>query len=416
MRIAIIGGGSAYAPGLIRAFAGESAHFRGSHLALTDVNAEALALVGNLGKKLVATSGLSVSTHRERKAAIDGADIVLTTFRHGGLHARALDERIPLEFSVLGQETIGPGGFFFAQRTLPVMRDIAMEMEAYAPDATLVNYTNPTQIVAEAMARFTRTRTLSICDQVDDDRIHLARALGVEPSAIQLKARGVNHATWSSECRIEGQDGVPIIADHAEAWAERPDIPVRVRRQALLTAAYGAVPNGYLPYYYFRDESVAEAKLLRRTRAEVIADELPGIYAHFREQAARDVPVLTQGRGAAVFGDFAVHVIKAITSEHPTELTLNLANRGNPIPDLDEARIVEVPCQVVGRHITPIPQPPFTNAQGALIRALADYQAAAAEAIWASDPDAEVRALTANPLVLSRTLAQSLLKRRQEAG
>ena len=415
MKIAIIGGGSAYAPGLVQAFAADAASFAGCELALMDVAGPELEIVQRLATRLLEKSDLRVSATTDRVRAIEGADVVLTTFRQGGLAARHLDESVPLAFGVIGQETIGPGGFFFAMRTLSVIRAIAGEVAAHAPDALVVNYTNPTQIVAEALTRFTTVRSVAICDQTDDDRVHLAAALGLEPHAIELVSRGVNHATWSSTCRIAGEDGGERIAAAADDLAARADVAPRVRRQAALTRAFGSVPNGYLPYYYYRDESVAEARAAQRTRAQTIAAELPAMYRHFAEQALAERPRLSGGRGGSVFGDFAVRVIRAFTSGGTATLTLNVAN-GGALPDLDPERIVEVPCRIEGGVATPLPQPRFASDTVGLIRMLADYQAAAAEAIWAGDPEALERALAANPLVVSLTQARALLRARAEAA
>ena len=414
MKIAIIGGGSAYAPGLLQAFAADATTFAGCELALMDVAAAELEVVHRLGTRLLERSDLRVSATTERVRAIEGADVVLTTFRQGGLAARHLDESVPLAFDVIGQETIGPGGFFFAMRTLPVMRAIADEVQAHAPDAMIVNYTNPTQIVAEALTRFTGVRSVAICDQTDDDRVHLAAALGVMPGEIELVSRGVNHATWSSACTVAGDDGVARIAAAAASLEARGDVPPRVRRQAALTRAYGSVPNGYLPYYYCRDESVAEARAATRTRAQTIAAALPAMYRHFEEQARAPEVHLRAGRGGSVFGDFAVRVIGAFVSGTAATLTLNVPN-GDALGDLDPERVVEVPCRIEAGHATPLPQPRFSADTVGLVRMLADYQAAAAEAIWEGDPAAMERALAANPLVVSLTRARALLRARAEA-
>ena len=430
MKIAIIGGGSAYAPGLLTAFAAEAAAFPDAELALMDIAAPELEIVHALGLRLLEGSGLRLSATTEQRRALDGAELVLTTFRQGGLAARALDERVPLAFGVIGQETIGPGGFFFAMRTLPVMRGIAADLAAVSPAAVIVNYTNPTQIVAEAMARFTRVPTIAICDQTDDDRVHLAPALGVAPTAIELEAAGVNHATWSTTFRVEGTDGIVRLDAAGDAIAARPDVSPRVKRQVALARAYGRVPNGYLPYYYEREASLADARATPRTRAEVIEAELPAMYRHFAEQARAAVPRLTQGRGGSVFGDFAVRVLKALATGERTRLTLNVRNDGAlapggplhgttpgrvALPDLDPERIVEVPCTVAGGRIMAEPQTRFPRDTVGLLRMLADYQAAAAEAIWAEDPGAIERALASNPLVLSLPLARDLLRARAAA-
>jgi 6-phospho-beta-glucosidase len=415
VKIAIIGGGSAYAPGLLQSFAADAPSFAGAELALMDVAGPELAVVHRLGRRLLEGTGLHLSATTDRPRALEGADFVLTTFREGGLPARHLDESVPLEFGILGQETIGPGGFFFAMRTLRVMRSIADDLATWAPAAVVVNYPNPTQIVAEAMARHTRVPCIAICDQSDDDRVHLAAALGVAPTAIALESVGLNHATWSTTCTVDGEDGVARIAAASARVQTRAEVAPRVKRQFLLTEAFGRVPNGYLPYYYDRNAAVAEARAAGRTRAQAIAAELPAMYRHFDEQARADVPRLTHGRGGSVFGDFAVRVLRALATGAPTRLTLNVRNDG-ALPDLDPERIVEVPCEVVGGRATPLAQGRFSRDTVGLLRMLADYQAAAADAIWADDPAAMERALAANPLVVSLTLARDLLRARTAAG
>lgn len=415
MKIAIIGGGSAYAPGLIQAFAEEAEAFAGAELALMDVAAPELDVVHRLGRRLVDGRDLSVTATTDRARAIEGADLVLTTFRQGGLAARRLDERVPLEHGVIGQETIGPGGFFFAMRTLPVMREIAGEMSRLAPRATLVNYTNPTQIVAEAMTRFTDVRCVAICDQADDDRVHIAHALDLRPGDVELEAAGVNHATWSTRCRIEGDDGVGRMIDEYPRVQARADVPARTKRQFELTRRFGQVPNSYLQYYYFADATLNEARAADRTRAEAIAAELPGHYRHFAQQADAERPRLQRGRGGSVFGDFAVRVLRALATGEVARLTLNVPNTGRAVPDLDEERIVEVPCTVDGGRIVPEPQDRLAADRRGLIRMLADYQAAAADAIWSGDPMGVTNALASNPLVGSIPRAKALLDARSEA-
>lgn len=416
MKIAIIGGGSAYAPGLLQAFAAEAETFDGAELALMDVAAEELGIVHLLGRRLLEGTEIEVTATTDRVAAIDGATYVLTTFREGGLAARHLDEAVPLEYGVIGQETIGPGGFFFAMRTIPVMKAIADEITRWAPDATLLNYTNPTQIVAEALTRHTDIRCIAICDQTEDDRVHIAEALGLSPADIRLEGAGLNHATWSTTCEIEGSDGVERMIHACDHVRARDDVSPRTKRQFELTRRFGRVPNSYLQYYYQREETVAEARRAKQTRAEAIAARLPGYYRHFREQAAADRPNLTEGRGGSVFGDFAVRALRTLASGERARLTLNVPNQDRVFPNFAAERVVEVPCILDRGQISPEPQEPLPADQVALIAMLAEYQAAAADAIWSEDLDALPRALATNPLVVSLTLADDLLAARRSAG
>lgn len=409
-KIAIIGGGSAYAPGLINAFIQHTAHFDGAELALMDIAAPELAIVQQLGQKLAATAGanLTITATTNQQAAIAGADYVLTTFRQGGFQARRLDERIPLHFGVIGQETIGPGGFFFAMRTLPVIKQVVADMTRLAPGAVLVNYTNPTQLVAEAVTHFTRVPCIAICDQSQDDVRKLRHALNLPEAVIELESVGLNHATWSTHFSIDGEDGVAVMMRHVDAVLARDDVSARVKRQFRLAREYGRLPNSYLQYYYYREETVAEALAQPQTRAEEILDALPGYYAHFRQQIAAAVPRLTHVRGGSIFGDMAVEVLRGLVQAEGVIHTLNVPNR-TALPDFAPDRVVEVPARLSRMGATPLVQDRLPAAVVGLLHMLAEYQWLAAEAIWHDDPPAMTRALAANPLVLSLPLAQQLL-------
>src|SRR5262245_5589080 len=140
IKLVYIGGGSSRAPGTVAAIARHAREFAGSEIVLVDVEAESLALVERLGRRLIQAEGadLRLSATLDRRAALDGADAVLTAFRPGGLEARRLDERIPLKHGVIGQETQGPGGFFMALRSVAVMQAIVADMEQICPQAWLI--------------------------------------------------------------------------------------------------------------------------------------------------------------------------------------------------------------------------------------------------------------------------------------
>jgi 6-phospho-beta-glucosidase len=409
-KIAIIGGGSAYAPGLLMAFMHNADAFPGAELALMDIAAEELGIVHQLGRRLVEHAGvdLNITATTDRQQAVSGADFVLTTFRQGGFEARHHDEAIPLKYGVIGQETIGPGGFFFAMRTLPVIKGLIDDIKQAAPSAVLVNYTNPTQIVAEAVNHFSDVPCISICDQTSSDGQTLLAALDMPHAALELESVGVNHATWSTRFTIDGEDGVDVMNRHFDAVMARPDVSARTKRQFKIARAFGRLPNSYMQYYYFREETVAEAQAAPLTRAQAILAELPGYYRHFREQIEADVPQVTQGRGGSVFGDMAVEVLRGLAQRDASIHTLNVRNRG-ALPDLAPERIVEVPARLEARGASPLAQDRLPSEVTGLLRMLAEYQWLAADAIWNGDRRALELALASNPLVLSLPLARSLL-------
>lgn len=410
LKIAIIGGGSAYAPGLINAFIQVADIFSGSELALMDIAAEELEIVQRLGAKMAAASGvdLKISATLRQQEAISGADYVLTTFRQGGFEARYQDESVPLRYDVIGQETIGPGGFAFAMRTLPVIKSILDDIQRYAPQAVLVNYTNPTQIVAEAVTHFSQVPCISICDQSREDERKVLEALGMPDSVIELESVGLNHATWSTEFTIDGHDGVDVMASNLDKVLASQDVSERVKRQFRLTSEYGHLPNSYMQYYYFREETLAEAKASPKTRAQVIMDSLPGYYQHFREQIAADIPRLTHVRGGSLFGDMAVDVIGGLVKQDGSIFTLNVPNQ-DALPDFPPDRVVEVPARLEGKSTAPQRYSSFPAEIRGLLYMLGEYQWLAADAIWNGDRRAVEHALAANPLVLSLSLAKKIL-------
>ena len=135
-------------------------------MVLIDLDPERLDVTQTLATKLAHAQGVDLrfSQTTDRRAGLSDCDAVLTSFRPGGFEARALDERIPLQFNIIGQETQGPGGFFMALRAIHVMQAIVADMEAVCPGATLINYTNPINLVAQAITRNSAIRTVSLCE------------------------------------------------------------------------------------------------------------------------------------------------------------------------------------------------------------------------------------------------------------
>lgn len=410
MKIAIIGGGSAYAPGLVKAFIRQGKAFAGTELALMDVAETELNIVHRLCSHLVKYAGvdLTISKHHNQQSAIQGADYVLTTFRQGGFSARAQDELIPLKYNLIGQETIGAGGFFFAMRTLPVIKTILDDIKQYAPDAMLVNYTNPTQIVAEAVTHFSDIPCISICDQTKDDQHKILDAMGLQADHVVLESIGLNHATWSTQFLIDGEDGIEVMLRHFDDVMAREDVSNQVKRQFKLAGEYGRLPNSYLQYYYYREDTVAEAKASPKSRAQVIMDDLPGYYQHFQEQIVAESPSLTQGRGGLIFGDMAVEVLRGLVTHDASVHTLNVPNR-SAIPNFASDRVVEVPARLEIKGATPLVQNALPSQVVGLLHMLAEYQWLAADAIWNGDRNALKHALASNPLVFSLSLAENLL-------
>jgi len=412
MKIAVIGGGSAYAPGLINAFIHHAEAYPGAELALMDIAERELDIVHRLACRMAVVSGsdIRITATTDQQEAVSGSDYVLTSFRQGGFEARHQDESIPLQFDVIGQETIGPGGFFFAMRTLPVIRSLLEDMHNLAPDAVLLNYTNPTQIVAEAVTHFSSIPCISICDQSKDDVRNILNALNMQDAEVELESVGLNHATWSTHFTINGENGIEVMRRNFDDVLARSDITERVKRQFRLALEYNRLPNSYVQYYYYRDETVAEAKAAPMTRAEMILESLPGYYQHFEEQITAETLSLTHVRGGSVFGDMAVEVLLSLITQDGRIHTLNIPNRG-AIARFADDRVVEVPAVIRGKQADPEGCYELPSECVGLLHMLAQYQWLAANAIWNGDRQGMEHALASNPLVLSLPLAKKLLEK-----
>lgn len=290
-----------------------------------------------------------------------------------------------------------------ALRTVPVIREITDEMERICPEAVLLNYTNPTSIVTEAVSRFSRVNVIGMCDQPMHDA-RLAAGFAGLAGPVELEAAGLNHASWGVLCKAGGHDVVPALADRLDRIEEDGSIPEKEKRMCRLAAAYGLLPSQYLQYYYFRDECVDEAIAAPKTRAQEIMDELGLIFDGYREQSAATDPVLGRVRGGNDFGDLAVDVMGACILDSGAAHILNIPNRGTLAGWGDEC-VVEIPVRVGRSGAVPIHTIHLPERISGPLRMLASYQSLTAEAAWSGTRDDAVIALASNPLVLSHSLA-----------
>lgn len=405
----ILGGGSAYTPGLLQALIQQGRALGLTRVRLYDTHSEHLELVGRLGQAMARSAGASfrVETASNLRSALQGADAVLNSTRPGGFEARRIDETLPLALDIPGQETVGPGGFFFALRSVPEALRVASTMAEVAPDALLLNYTNPSNIVTQALSERTGVRVLGLCDQSEEDLHDLAAALGRAGEPVSFRCNGLNHATWYSDLQF-GQhllDGFPADLPAPPGLNEEHRLRFELSRaMALETPGYW--PNSYLPYYRAPERFVALSRA-HGVRADAITARLPSYYAHFREEADKEKPELRHHRGTAGFGDMAVQVIRALQGEEGASLVLNAPNLGSTAL-FSADTVVETRGRLSARGWERVEAPAVPPAHLALLQQLESYQHLAAEAACSGATTDILRALAANPLVASRSRAQAL--------
>jgi 6-phospho-beta-glucosidase len=411
IKLAYIGGGSTRAPGTVASLIDQGANFAGSEIVLIDLDADRLAIVETIAAKLARAQGLDLTIRAttDRRAGLEDCDAVLTSFRPGGFEARYLDESIPLKNNVIGQETQGPGGFFMALRTITVMREIVADMEAVCPQAILVNYTNPINIVSEAVTHNSAIPTVSLCEGPIIFPRMLARAADLDPDKVDAVMIGLNHGSWTVRHLYDGADMIPLVQ---AAYARKRDDPAADRhnmRLLELAATMESLPADYFQYYYFKDELLAELQAKPTTRSQDILAAVPDYWAHYREQAAAEVPVLDarRSRGGLHELELAIDVLDGIFNDRKEVWPVNVPNEG-AIPDFPDDLVVEVPGYVDRHGVVPLTQPGLPRQVTGLVKMLGEYQALAAAAAWDGTRLDAIRALAGNPLCFSLPLAERI--------
>jgi 6-phospho-beta-glucosidase len=411
VKIAVVGGGSTYTPELVDGLATRSDRLPMDELVLLDPDAERLGIVAGLAGRMLARRGWTgrlVATG-DRAAALDGADFVVVQLRVGGQAARFLDETVPGRFGCVGQETTGPGGFAKALRTVPVVLEIAEETaRRAAPDAWLVDFTNPVGIVTQALLDAGH-RALGLCNVAIGFQRRFAARFGVPPERVALEHVGLNHLSWERAVRVDGVDRLPeLLATDAAALAEDVDLPVELLR------ALGALPSYYLRYYYATAEVVAEQQG-SPTRAEEVMEIERGLLALYADPALDVKPPLLEQRGGAFYSEAAAQLIASLHDGAGDVQVVDVRN-GDALPDLPAGAVVEVPARIDRDGAHPLPLAPLAPEMRGLVQAAKAYEDLAVEAAVSGDQRTALRALLANPLVPGYAAAAALLEALLEAN
>jgi 6-phospho-beta-glucosidase len=403
LKVAVVGGGSTYTPELVDGFTRRTDRVTIDEIALLDINPERLEIVGGLAGRMLARQGWPgrlVQT-TDRDAAIDGADVVLLQLRVGGQQARYGDETLPKRWELIGQETVGAGGFAKALRTVPVILELAeLARRRAAPDAWIVDFTNPVGIVTQALADAGH-RSLGLCNVAIGFQRRFAKRFEVEPEQVELEQVGLNHLTWIRAVRVDGVDRLPeILADEADALAEDVGEPAaRLRR-------LGVIPSYYLRYYDDTDNVLAE-QARHQTRAEEVMAIERELLELYRDPNLDRKPELLEHRGGAYYSEAAAQLIASLVDGRGDIQVVDVRNDG-ALPGLAADDVVEVPARIDRDGAHPLPLTPLPAELLDLVSRVKTYERLAVRAAVTGDPVLARAALAANPLAGGPELAGRL--------
>lgn len=418
LKVAVIGGGSSYTPELIEGFIKNYHQFPLQELYLVDIEAgrEKLQIVGALAQRMIDNAGVPIRLRltMDRREAISGSSFVLTQIRVGGLDARAMDERIPLQHGCIGQETTGAGGFAKAIRTIPVILDICKDMEELAPEAFLINFTNPAGIITEAVLKYSSIRTIGLCNLPIHTKMQIAQLAETDPQHVDMEMVGINHLNWTRNIRINGRDRTGEIVqmfDQASGLTVK-NIPDYNWGEGFLHSL-GMIPCSYLRYYYLRDKMLLEqqeALKVKGSRADAVKKVEAELFELYKDPELKVKPAQLEQRGGAYYSEAAVELITSIYNNTRNIQVVNVRNNGM-IPCLGPDVSVEVNCVISSEGATPIslvggPLPPEIRGLLQIVKA---YEELTVEAGVTGDYDKALQALTIHPLVGTTSLAKAIL-------
>lgn len=429
MRLVILGGGGFRVPSVHRALR-RHPELGITELVLCDLDAARLATIGRV---LEPDPAIRLRLETSPAEALPGADFVFSAIRVGGAAGRVADERRALSAGVLGQETVGAGGLAYGLRTLPVALELARAVADLAPQAWLVNFTNPAGMITEASRAVLGDRVIGICDSPVGLIRRVCRALGVPEAELRTGRltpdyAGINHLGWLRALRRDGRD---LLPDLLSSEARIESFEEGRLFGAPLLRALGAVPNEYLHYYY-NTADVLAALAAGPTRGEFLEREQQDFYAAATADPAtaaalweatrrrREESYLAEARSpehardeqdlaGGGYEEVALELMRALSGGPPASLIVNVAN-GGTVPELPADLVIEVRCHVDSTGARPAPAPALELHQLGLIASVRAAERAAIDAIGTGSYDLALRAFALHPLVNSARIAQQLLE------
>jgi 6-phospho-beta-glucosidase len=415
VKVCVIGGGSTYTPELVDGLLQRRERLGLDEIHLVDTDLGRLDVLGPLARRMSDRrgGGVTIRWGSDRVAGVSGARFVVSQIRVGGMAARERDEQLGREFGLVGQETVGVGGIANALRTIPVALDIAADVAAHAPDATLLNFTNPAGLVTEALCRHSSVPTIGLCNVPWSVQARVSTALAVPAERVRLDYVGLNHLSWVRGITVDGQDRtdevMAVLRDVAANRTHRADEP-DWSPEAL--SLLGAIPNYYLLYYY-ETEAWVRYQSAHPTRASAVVEIEAALLRQYADPSLAEKPAELASRGGAYYSEAAAALMADLVSGEGAVHVVNTPNRG-AIPGLPDDVVVEVSARIESGTVAPLAVAPLRPDVDALLRTMKDVELLTVQAAVEGDEQAAMRALVTNPIGPSMSSAPAVWARLKE--
>ena len=420
MKIAVIGGGSSYTPELMEGIINHKDSLPVTEVVLIDIpeGEEKVSINTAFAKRMVEKAGLPISVRYtlDRREGLKDASFVIAQIRVGGLDAREKDERIPLKYDVIGQETTGPGGFFKALRTIPVMLSICRDMEEVCKDAWLINFTNPSGIITEAILKNTKVKCIGLCNVSINMRYDAAERLSVSPDELDCRFIGLNHLSVMNHAYYQGKDRI-LDAVNVE---NKESVVKNIKKDEEMDAVareLGCLLSPYMQYFYTEKEALRHEKLeaigLTGTRAAQVKEVEKNLFECYKDVNLREKPAALAKRGGARYSMAAICLIDSIYNDTNDVQVVDVFNNGI-IPQLPDDVVIEVNCRIGRNCAAPLASDVPSSVLG-LIEQVKAYEEFTIEAAITGDRNKALIALLNNPLVHDVRDAKGILNELLEA-
>lgn len=420
MKLAVIGGGSTYTPELIDGIIKRSSRLPITHIHLLDITLDRLEIVSAFASRMVKAAGIEIviTYGTDLDEAITGADFVVSQFRVGTQKARHKDELLGRKFNLVGQETVGVGGFAKALRTIPVAMTLAQRVQELSPNATFLNFTNPAGLITQCLiSNFPKLNIIGLCNVPWNTRIEIANAMGSDFQKVEFDYVGLNHLSWVRGVKIKGSD---VSAAAIKAFrgltidkAKPGDSPAWTQGDIDTLAA---IPNYYLLYYY-QTQSWINYQRTHDTRASEVIKIEEELIEKFSNTELVAKPEELMKRGGAYYSDSAAELMADIHNDSDTTHIVNTLNRG-AIPGIAYDAVVEIPAKISKKGASAISTTSLRPDIDALVRSVKDFELLTIDAALTGNEESAIRALISNPIGPDLSVAKDLWQdlKKENAG
>ena len=399
IKLAIVGAGSTYCPELMQGLIRRKDILPLDELRLSDIDESRLNIVGAFCERVLLENGMEprITRTKDLPRALDGADFVVAQIRAGKLEARIRDEKIPLRFGLIGQETTGIGGFTNALRTIPQMAEIAAAIERYAPQAWLVNFSNPSGIVTEFLLNHTPIKAVGLCNLPIGAQERIAKLMQLPMEQVRLETASLNHCGAITAVHVGGTNVLPQLLEPS-MLAQAAEREPWIQTYRPIIELLGAIPNDYLQYFFYRERKLNEQLSAAQTRGEACVEIETRLLSYYADERNRTIPSMLAERGGHLYSEAAIALIASLSGAAPGYHVVDVQNRG-VLDFLPDNSVIETSCFVEKDTIQRVPA---TVAPGDVLRSLLisvkAYETLAVQAAITGDRKTALQALACNPI------------------